>query len=109
MSLITPFLNQTVATVYDSELNGYGDASYTATYQEFDTYPVPCRFVNEPKYSYTNVGVSQIAKAQAWMEADANISEGAKVRIDGESFEVVSILKKRNLLGEVEYLKVLLR
>lgn len=111
MSIITPFLKQTVATIFAPTLDGYGDNTFTATYQDTSTssYSVRCRFVVAPKYIYSPTGVMELAKAQAWFDPPTVIDEGYKINYGGKTYEVISVEEKRNLSGAVEFKKVLLR
>jgi len=109
MSLIAPFLRQTIATILTPSLNAYGDASYTATLQAGDKYPVACRFQKKTKYVYSPTGVVEKAVAQAWFATGVVIDEGYRVRYNKNNYEVISVEEGIGFHGTAEFVKVYLR
>ena len=109
MSLIGPFLRQTIATILTPTTNLYGDNSFTATLQANDEYPVKCRFQKKTKYIYSPTGVVEKAVAQAWFTPNVVIDEGYRVRYLGQNYEVMSVEEGIGFQGTTEFVKVYLR
>lgn len=102
MGLLTAILQDT-ATIYTQSYNKHGDVVKT----ESASYPCRIRYISELDRTLNMEEMD--SDAQAWFEPTAPITEGTIFSIDDIEWRVQRVLKARRFIGNVLFLKTLLK
>lgn len=103
MSIIDSLMNQTIDIIYSTTKDGWGIVTQTTVYSS-----VPCRW-NEQIGKV--VGPDQEEKTyrvSVWLTPDYTISYGYEFSKDSETYKVVGIEKKYDVVGTWDHTKVFL-
>ena len=104
MGFINPLIKDEITSIESWYVNAYGDYDYITVATN-----VPCKFNDTPTLSYSDVGVVELSKANAWVDINATIDESYRVTFEGNTYEVLEVQEMYGLDGVMTHKKVLLR
>jgi hypothetical protein len=104
MSLVDPFLNQSIDSISSTTRNAYGKETLTVVYEN-----VPCRWQYAKMKNIEGQAEVLDYKVVVWFQPDySDIKTNYIITQDNEKYKIVKIEKNYDLMGNLDHLEVYL-
>ena len=103
MSIVAGLLNQNIDYIYSITKDGWGSITQTIVYSE-----VPCRWIEKIGKVITVEQEEKTYSVEVWLTPNYTISYGYEFYKGSETYKVILIEKKYDIVGTWDHTKVFL-
>lgn len=98
MSIVAPFLKNTITAIYSVQTDAYNDVTTTEVYSN-----VPCRWEEVIEETFESEGIKREFSIRCWILPEYNVLADYQIEYGGIIYELVGYEKYSNVFGKHDH------